>query len=59
MGLEKHSFTVQFVWQENRLTARVKEIDEEEKAKAEAAKEAASEAATVAAGDALEIEDGS
>ena len=55
-AIKKHSFTVQFVWQENRLTARVKALDEEEEAKAEAAKKAASEAATAAAGDANEIE---
>ena len=67
--VKKHSFTVQFVWQQNRLTARVKEHqlreEEERKALAEAAEAAAaaeppsSEPAAPAAGDPTGTEQGS
>jgi len=43
--IKKHSFTVQFVWQENRLTTRVKEHQAREEALRAAAEAAAAEAA--------------
>ena len=66
-SVKKHSFTVQFVWQENRLTTRVQEREDREKALQEAAADAAkataeqagSDPATPAAGDAIETEEGS
>jgi len=64
--IKKHSFTVQFVWQENRLTARVEEHEAWEKALRTAAEETAkiaaeqpgSDPALSEAGDALETEEG-
>ena len=47
-SVKKHSFTVQFVWQENRLTTRVQEREDREKALQKAAADAAKAAAAAA-----------
>jgi type IV pilus assembly protein PilM len=62
LQVKKHSFTIQFVWQENHLTTRVKEkLDREDAIRAEAkeaAEQAANDPATPNAGDAIEIQEG-
>ena len=58
LNVLKHSFTVQFVWQEKRLTDRLQEIAERERAAAEAAQLAAEQAGATepAAGDASPVD---